>query len=370
MLNGTFVIDAVAHSHNLSEDNFAYRPHAEPIREMIYGVLASAPAGFQLERAAVLRDWQNDDTAALLFKESDTDFAVYHPTPIFAFKDGLSAVEKGADIVERWPKRFKAYASVDPLKGKEALDDLARQVDMLRPIGLKLYPTSWRGDNVDGWRMDDPKIAFPFFEAAAAHGIKTIAVHKALPLGPAPIAHQRIDDIEVAAERYPELNFEIVHGGMAFVEETAWLLARFPNVYVNWEALTIILVNNPRAFAKILLGMMQIGGWSILDRQFWGIGAMQYHPRLCLDAWAKFEFPEDLLSQYGYFEGFRQITDEDRRKVLGENYARMHGFDVAELRAGFDGDEFEGIKTSKPAPYSTTSIADQVLPLASGEVLV
>jgi len=27
---------------------------------------------------------------------------------------------------------------------------------------------------------------------------------------------------------FPELNFEIVHGGMAFLEETAWQIARFP----------------------------------------------------------------------------------------------------------------------------------------------
>jgi predicted TIM-barrel fold metal-dependent hydrolase len=363
MLYGSLVIDAVAHSHNLSEENFAYRRHAEPIREMIYGVLSSTPAGYQLARDAVLRDWQNDDTATLLFNESETDFAVYHPTPIFAFKDGLSAVQKGADIVKRWPSRFKAYAAVDPLQGQAALDDLARQVELLNPIGLKLYPTSWRGETVEGWRMDDPKIAFPLFEAAAEHGIRTIAVHKALPLGPSPIAHQRIDDMEGAVEHFPELNFEIVHGGMAFVEETAWLLARFPNVYVNWEALTIILVNNPRAFAKILLGLMQVGGTAMLERQFWGIGVMQYHPRLCLDAWVDFEFPEDLISQYGYFEDFRQITDEDKRKILGENYARMHGFDLEALRRGIEGDEFAGgPPSSEVVPYSTTSIADQVIP--------
>lgn len=32
--------------------------------------------------------------------------------------------------------------------------------------------------------MDDPEVAFPVFERARQLGIKVIAVHKALPLGP------------------------------------------------------------------------------------------------------------------------------------------------------------------------------------------
>lgn len=361
MLYDGLVIDAVAHSHNLSKENYAYPKHADPIREMIYGILSSTPEGYALERDAVLRDWQNEDTATMLFAESDTDFAVFHPTPIFAFKDGLSAVDKGIEIVKQYPNRFKAYASIDPLRD-DAMEQLDRQVEEMDPIGLKLYPTSWKGDEVNGWRMDDPKIAFPFFEAAKKHGIKTIAVHKALPLGPSPIAHQAVDDMEQAAENFPELNFEIVHGGMAFVEETAWLLARFPNTYVNWEALTIILVNNPRAFASILLGLMNVGGRQILERQFWGIGVMQYHPRLCLRAWQDFEFPEDLVGQYGYFEDFGQITDDEKRMILGENYAKMHGFDLEEIKKGIEGDEFEQAKGTHPDPYSTTTVADQVVP--------
>jgi hypothetical protein len=107
---------------------------------------------------------------------------------------------------------------------------------------------------------------------------------------------------------------------------------------------------------------MQVGGTAMLERQFWGIGVMQYHPRLCLDAWVDFEFPEDLISEYGYFEDFRQITDEDKRKILGGNYARMHGLDVEALRRGIEGDEFAGGASSEVVPYSTTSIADQVIP--------
>src|SRR3546814_16175659 len=83
--------------------------------------------------------------------------------------------------------------------------------------------------------MDDPEVAFPLFERAQALGIKVIAIHKAVPLGPVPMEHYRVDDIDRALTAFPDLQFEIVHGGMAFLEETAWQPGRFPNLSFNPE---------------------------------------------------------------------------------------------------------------------------------------
>lgn len=363
MLNGNLVFDAVAHSFNLTEENFAYPRHAQAVTEMIYGVVSQAPKGYRLAPEAVYRDWHAEDTAAMLFGESATDVAVFHPTPIFAYKDGLSGVDKAHEAITKYPKRFVgAYAAVDPLLD-DPIAELDRQVELLRPIGLKLYPTSWAGDTFGSWRMDDPEIAFPLFERAAEHGIRTIAVHKAIPLGPSPTGPSfHPGDVEIAAERYPDLNFEIVHGGAAFCEETAWLLGRYPNIYVNMESLNIILVNQQRTFAKIVLGLMHVGGEPVLDRLFWGTGTMQYHPRPCLELFADFEFPEDLRRDYGLFGELPQLTEEHRAKMLGLNFAELHGFDVDELRKGFEGDEFDRDPSQpEPAPYSTTSVADKVV---------
>lgn len=365
--DGTFVIDCVAHAFNLTEDNFAYPAHAGPVTDMIYGVVSAAPEGYALEEDAVKRDWNIDDTAAMLFRESKTDVAIYHPTPIFAYKDGLSAFYKGLEAVKRWPNRFVgAWISIDPLQGKAAFDMFDEEAAALRdagiePYGVKLYPTSWRGEIVDSWRMDDPKVAFPVFEKAAEEGIKTIGVHKAIPLGPAPTGRSfRVDDVEGAAEHFPELNFEIVHGGSAFVEETSWLLGRYGNIYINMESLNIILANQPRTFAQILLGLMHVGGDAVLDRMFWATGTMQYHPRPCLEMFEQFEFPEDLLGNYGLFGKISQITAEGRAKILGRNVAAYRGWDIDELAAKIKGDEFAG-DNGEAAPYSTTTVADKVV---------
>jgi uncharacterized protein len=295
---------------------------------------------------------------------------VYHPVPIFAYKDGQSAFPKGIEAIKRWPDRFIGmYVSLDPLREGDAIAELNRQVDEVeaagqKPLGLKLYPTSWRGEVIDSWRMDDPKIAYPLFEAAAARGIKTMAVHKAIPLGPAPTAPAfHPGDVEAAADAYPELNFEIVHGGSAFIEETAWLLGRFPNIYVNLETLTIILASRPRMFAHAVLGLCHVGGSAVLDRLFWSSGAMQFHPRLCLEAFEAFEFPEDLLSEYGLFDRIRQLTEDDKANILGGNFARMNALDVDAMKRAIDGDEFAADR-GEATPYSTTTIADRVLAAA------
>src|SRR3546814_5625415 len=75
---------------------------------------------------------------------------------------------------------------------------------------LPLYPNSWLGSEVRGWHMDDPEVAFPLFERAQALGIKVIAIHKAVPLGPVPMEHYRVDDIDRALTAFPDPPLENV----------------------------------------------------------------------------------------------------------------------------------------------------------------
>src|SRR3546814_8517206 len=70
---------------------------------------------------------------------------------------------------------------------------------------LPIYPNSWLGSEVRGWHMDDPEVAFPLFERAQALGIKVIAIHKAVPLGPVPMEHYRVDDIDRSEKHTSEL---------------------------------------------------------------------------------------------------------------------------------------------------------------------
>ena len=295
-----------------------------------------------------------EDLANLLFLETSTDIAVNHVLPIFAFKDGLCSYEKAAEANRRWPDRFITYCGVDPLSGQQGIEEMERQVEELDPVGLKLYPESWLTEEAKGWLMDDPEVAFPFFAKAEELGLKVVAIHKAVPLGPSPLEYYRVDDVDRAAIAFPNLNFEVIHGGMAFLEESAWQIARFHNVYVNLEITTSLLGMRKPLFAQALAGLLTYAGDHALDKIVWGTGAMVFHPQPFIETFVRdFQFSEEQLES-----GTPELTPERKRKILAENYAGMIGLDLEERLGRIRGDEFdqrrgEGVHP----PFTTTSLS-------------
>jgi uncharacterized protein len=325
MIDGVPVIDAVIHAYNMDPANYA-NEYAKPLADLVYHsgrALGDPTVRYTPEQ--FYRDWPIDDVVNQVFLESATDLAVYHVLPIGSFRDGLCSLDKAIESQRRWPGRVLTYCGVDPLQGRAAIDELERQIELLHPVGLKLYPNSWVGSEIKGWKMDDPEIAFPVFERARQLGIKVVAVHKALPLGPVPMEHYKVDDIDRAAIAFPDLNFEIVHGGMAFLEETAWQLARFQNVFVNLEITSALVRTRPLAFAQALGALVGPGGAAAFERILWGTGAMAFHPQPNLhEFWHHFQFPPELIEK----AGLPEITPQVKRDILFNNYARMSGIDL------------------------------------------
>jgi predicted TIM-barrel fold metal-dependent hydrolase len=351
MLDGIPVIDGIIHAYNLDPSNYANR-HAAIVSELIVGMVsAMSRPGFVAPRDVYLRDWSIEDTAKLVFTESDTDLAVYHVLPLNAFRDGMCSFEKAVEARRRWPNRIVCYCGVDPLQGDAALDELHRQVEILQPIGLKLYPNSWTGNEAKGWRMDDPEVAFPVFDRAQKLGLKVVAIHKAVPLGPVPMDAYRVDDIDRAAMAFPKLNFEVVHGGMAFLEETAWQLARFPNVFINLEVTSAYVATRPKAFDRVFAALMSIAGRSVLDRVIWGTGAIAFHPQPLLESFVReFQFSDETMA----CTGVAQLTVADKRRILFDNFSLMSGIDLGAMLAATEGDEFEvSRRTGRLPPFST-----------------
>lgn len=351
MIDGLPVIDAVIHAYNMNPDNFANR-FAAPLCDLVFhSVAGAAIPRYAPTREQFYRNWSIEETVDQVFVESDTDLAVYHVLPIFAFHDGLCSLDKAIEAQQRWPNRIVTYCGVDPLAGPAALDELERQVEILQPVGLKLYPNSWIGQEVRGWKMDDPEVAFPLFERAQALGIKVVAVHKALPLGPVAMEHYKVDDIDRACMAFPGLNFEIVHGGMAFLEETAWQIARFPNVYINLEVTCALAASRPAAFMHAIAALVGPGGPGAIERILWGTGAMAFHPQPLLEAFVhEFAFPEAMMAG----TGLPQIDRAAKRKILFDNYQAMTGLDLAARLPATRTDEFARRRAAGPAaPFST-----------------
>jgi predicted TIM-barrel fold metal-dependent hydrolase len=354
MINGEVVIDAVVHAFDARQTNATSR-YGEILLETMYnGQARMAPAGYALSRNRFFQRMTAEALESALFRESSTDVACYHPIPAWGILRDLSPASVGLEIRRRNPNRMFVFGAVSPLEGRKAIDDLERQVEEWDIVGVKLYPV----DIIDGilrtLRLNDPKVMYPLLEKCRELGVSTIAIHKSVPIGPAPLSAFRPDDVDEAAADFPDLTFEIVHGGFAFLEETAFQVARFENIYVNLETTAAMIVKRPRAFARILGELLFWGG---ARKILWGTGAIP-HPAPLLDAFRDFQIPEDLREGYGYPE----ITEQDRADILGRNFARVHGIALDELRARIEGDAL--MRSDDTSPWMLLPTPDQPDPLA------
>jgi hypothetical protein len=348
MIDGVPVVDGVIHPYNLSEAN-ANGPIGPMVREGFYQLHTHwNPPEVQAPRSWFQADQSVGTVMDTLCLESAVDIAVYHTLRLDSlFHDGLCSRAKAVELRAEHPGRSFVYLGLDPTLGLErTLDDLDEQLaEVPDAVGVKMYP-----DQVDPYRtfrMDDPEALFPVYERVRAHGLKVVAVHKALPNGPVPLAPYRIDDVEGAAMAFPDLAFEIVHAGMAFVDETAYALARFPNVYANFEVTSLLLSKAPRLFQEALATMLFWGGPTKI---IWATGANFTHPQPVLDAFWDLEFDADLADRY-------QLPPLDRElkaRILGRNWADMVGLDLDAHLAGLAGDDWERRreKAGRLAPYT------------------
>ena len=347
VLDDVFVADAVTHAYNLHPSNYAIERYADPVIDLMLGAERAMPDDYERTEETFLTDWGPEVTAEMLFRESQVDFAVFHPQSITIFEDGLTSLEKAEDFGEACPDRSALFASLDIIGMDDPKAELTRQVEMFDAHGVKVYPSYWTDDGHEGFKMDDPSQAFPLWEHAVDLGLDVIAVHKAVPFGNVPMDSYRVEDVEEAAESFPEINFEIVHGGFIFAEETGLQIAKHDNVYVNLEITDMEAATNPDAFVDTMENLLWAGGKDATEKVLWGSGTPQYHPRLLLESFWELDFPEMESAQGTY-----TITEEDKRKMVGENLTEAHNFDLEELKdATQKDDEYAG---ELEEPYSMT----------------
>jgi predicted TIM-barrel fold metal-dependent hydrolase len=352
----------MCHALNYDPSNYKIERDARLLAEMVYSMTHDTMSGrlsrYLVTRESCLRDWSTEEVANILFLESVTSMSTFVPLAIFSFYDGACSLEKAAEAKKRWPDRFKVTAAVDPL-AKGAVEEFERQVEMLDPIALKLYPSSYALGIHKGWRMDDPTIAFPLFEKAQQLGIKIIQIHKALPAGPVPMEPYKVGDIDDAAHAFPDLTFEIIHGGFAFSEETAWQLGRYPNIRVNLDITSMLAWTHPRRFAQVLVDLLSVAGHRAVDRIHWatGGGPASFHPQPAIEAFWNFQIPEEMWTQSAFANEPYELTELDKRKILGLNTAELLGIDVQEAQRKIARDEFSQRVAKNGgvfAPWSTT----------------
>ncbi|MDQ3659590.1 MAG: amidohydrolase family protein [Actinomycetota bacterium] len=328
MIDGAFVFDSVAHAFNFDKKN-AFGTGGEMFINHLYGFHAAlTPEGQTvLPAEEFMRQWTVEEIDRMVYEESDTDMLVAMPLPLTdLFRDGLSPWEDCAELARLRPDRTVFWGSINPLEGRAALDLMERQVGEFNARAFKFYNVRYDYGEPFPWRMDDPRIAFPVFEKAQELGVNLIGVHKGVPLGPQPIEATQTWDMDGAAANFPEINFMIYHVGLPFLDEVCWQLIRHPNLYANLAATINFIVRAPRQFAETLGKLLF---WCGEDKIIYGSEAPIFHPQWALKAFSEFEIPQDLCEGYGY----PQLTDQAKRKILGENLLRLHGMDLEQTKA-------------------------------------
>jgi hypothetical protein len=268
---------------------------------------------------------------AILFSESQTDIAVYHGVPLYGFfKDGSSPIRFGLEMARRLPHRAYVYADTSPWQD-DALRHLEQALEQPGVIGVKFYPIDLVDGEIRPVDFRRREALYPLVELARARGIRTIAIHKAVPLGPVPRALYHTEDLPALVQDFPDMTFEIVHGGFAFAEETAALLASHENVTINLETNPCFIVNH------MMEPLLRTGAWR---RIFFATGASAVHPRPFIEAFWAYRAPD----------GFTELSPEMKRGILGENFARHHGWDVEALKTACRNDRYglEGKQLERP----------------------
>jgi hypothetical protein len=352
MYQDSIIVEGTCHTYHVSERN-ALNPQAVGMGNGLFEIINNLhPDGYELPPEKWFKDDTAQELADLLWLETDVDVARFQSTKLTDyFADGMNRLDTGVDLRDRYGE-FRVpsvLGSVNPL-ADDALEEMERQVEEDGVDGFKLYPAFFEDGRTLEMRLDTPDVGVPVIEKAVELGVPHIAVHKAVPYGQTNFETYDVGDVENAASMFPEVTFEVVHAGLSFLEETKFLLQRYPNVWANLEITTFLVAESPMNFAEVLAELLVWGG---PERIVWSTGPTAIHPQPLIEAFWAFEFPEAMRDN-----GVPPLTDEIKRMILGENALRMMGKDPAAVRATLERIDDEvarrrAAQDERPAPWSS-----------------
>jgi predicted TIM-barrel fold metal-dependent hydrolase len=349
MINDMLVVDAVVHPYDLGAANRVASCQAQ--LDAVYAAhrmsFDDANRAYMLSPDEFFSDLSYEVVACAEFVESPVDFAIIHALPSLGFVKGyLNEPCRAGRFARVHANRSKFYATVDSPDPKIAIEQLTRQVREFGTDSLKVYPAFFYDNLGQGWRLDSEAFATPLLEAAQRLGVRHVAIHKALWLPPAPQDCFRLDDLDTPMGRFPDLSFEIVHAGVAFVDETIRLMQRHSNLYLTLETLFAYVLIKPDLFGRVLGSFIKHCG---SERLLFATGNNLAHPAPLLTTFFAYQIPVGLMEQ----QGLAALTDQDRRNILGLNAARLHSLDPSRLIAQTKDDTFATRRAQGvPPPWS------------------
>ncbi|MDE2329106.1 MAG: amidohydrolase, partial [Rhodospirillales bacterium] len=203
------------------------------------------------------------------------------------------------------------------------LEALEAMAEIHKIKGVKLYTAEWKGDS-RGYKLSDPA-AYKYLERCEKLGIKNIHVHKGPTIIPLDRDAFDVADIDHCATDFPNLNFIVEHCGLPRLDDFCWIAVQESNVYGGLAVVLPFIHSRPGYFAKV---MSELLFWLGEDKILFGSDYGIWTPRWLVERFMSFEIPDELVKETG-----KQLTLEGKKKILGENAARIYGVDIAAQKA-------------------------------------
>jgi uncharacterized protein len=269
------------------------------------------------------KDMTVENFGKLILEQSDTSVAIFNP---FGFREDYGGkdmipIEEQVEIRNRWPDRsIMLGGGLTPNQGlSETLERLHMFVEQYKISGLKLY--TFDSTPARGWWFDDEKRAYPIWEECQKLGIKNIGCHKGIPFGQFMARYAHPEDFDAAADDFLDLNFIAYHSAWPYQNELAALKGFKPqrtNLYAEvGSTFAATVTSRPMECAHVLGTLLRDLG---TDHVMWGTDSCLWgNPQWQIDAFRKFQIPDQLVEGYGY----PKLTPEIKAKVFGQNAARI-----------------------------------------------
>jgi len=312
-----------------------------------------------------------------IFVDSDTKVALLSGAPFddpswnLLTNDQIAMARASINRVAG-SRRLLGHAVFTP-KRNGWMDEVDRAIAQLKPdswkgytIGDPLFPSKLGSY----WRLDDQKLAYPFYERIVKAGITTVCIHKGLlpadyeKSWPGVWQYNTVWDVGQAAKDWPQINFVIYHAGLRpFLESPAAALGEFDKTgRIKWAtdlaeipskygvhnvygelgtALANSAVANPR-FAAAFVGTLIRGLGA--ERVVWGSDSVWYgSPQWQIEALRRLEIPHDMQRKYG-FAPLGPADGVVKSAIFAGNSARLYRVETRAAQGAVTKDKVAAIR--------------------------
>ncbi|MBI3735831.1 amidohydrolase family protein, partial [Candidatus Sumerlaeota bacterium] len=243
-------------------------------------------------------------------------------------------------------------------------EQMEREYKMYGIDSWKWYCHTDPGRSGGGFQLDD-EMAAKFYEKTRELGLRNISVHKGFSYQSRTLGHlANPKDVEKAALNNKDLNFIIYHSALKhgpnepdyeklneYNPETGDFLwhsvlmdvkkrnPQITNVYPEiGSSFGSLAIQHPVMCQHLIGKNIKYFG---ADHVIWGTDCLWWgSPQWAIDAFKRFQISDELCEKFGY----AKVTNEDKKKIFGENIAKLYKIDISAKRNALPKDALTAFK--------------------------